>query len=307
VVKTKIGDIGVTDLLQGAVGGVVSALKAPVEAKLASAFNARNQIERVWDRVNSVHKLSNEPPTWLRITPRKVALRQFGYTKDAVDSGLALALETQVFVQDAPPEVLKAPLPAFEMTDTFPDDFQLSIPVEVSYAVINKQLQTQLAKARFNLPDRAWIAITAATVESYGDGVLLTVDFSGKKVGKSVSGRLYIVGVPVFDAATAELRVDQLKYTAATESLLVQNAEWLAHSQLLDTIRAVSVVNLNGEMEKAKTRANDEIDKLKKQLPKEVGADVCVAEIQIERLVFAKERAFAVVNARGKMSARLQE
>ena len=65
-----------------------------------------------------------------------------------------MELETHVFVQDAAPEVLKAPLPAFDMAETLSDDLQLSIPVEVSYAVINKQLQTQLAKSRFNLPDR---------------------------------------------------------------------------------------------------------------------------------------------------------
>ena len=69
VVKTKIGDIGVTELLQDAVGNAVSALKVPVETKLASAFNGANQVERVWNKITSVHKLADEPPTWLRITP----------------------------------------------------------------------------------------------------------------------------------------------------------------------------------------------------------------------------------------------
>jgi hypothetical protein len=308
VVKTKIGEIGVTELVQGAVGNVVSALKVPVEAQLANAFNGRNQVEHLWDRINSVHKLANEPPTWLRITPRKLTLRQFDYTKDSIASGVALELETHVFVQDAAPEVLKAPLPAFDMAENLAEDFHLSIPVEVSYALINKQLQTQLAKARFNLPDGARLAITSATLEPYGDGILLSVDFDGRKgLMKSVSGRLYIVGVPVFDVATAELRLEQLKYSVATETLLMQNVEWLAHSTVLDAVAAASVVKLNGEMEKAKSKANEALDKLKRQLPKEVGADVRVTELHIDRLAFAKERAFVIVNARGTMSARLQE
>ena len=145
-------------------------------------------------------------------------------------------------------------------------------------------------------------------MESYGDGILLTVDFDGKNgLMKSVSGRLYIVGIPVFDAATAELRLDQLRYTAETESLLLQNAEWLAHSKLLDAITAASVVNLNGELDKAKTKANETIGQLQKQLPKEIGADVRVTELRIDRMAFAKERAIVVVNARGRMSARLQD
>lgn len=308
VVKTKIGDIGVTELLQGAVGNIVGALKVPVEAKLASAFNARNQVEKVWNRMNSVHKLTDQPPTWLRITPRKLTLRQFEYTPDAIESGLALEIETHVFVQDAAPELLPAPLPAFDMSETVGDEFQLSIPVEVSYAMINKQLQTQLAKARFNLPDRAWLTITNAAVEPYGDGILLKVDFDGKQgLMKSVSGRMYIVGIPVFDAATGQLRVEQLSYTAETENLLAKNVEWLAHAKLLDSIQAAAVINLNGELEKVKGKANEALGKLKTQLPKEIGADVHVTELRIERLAFAKESAFAVVNARGKMSGRLQE
>jgi Domain of unknown function (DUF4403) len=306
VAKTAIGDIGVTGLVQGGVNSAVNGIKPSVEGALAKALQVRPGAEALWNRINDAYRLAENPPTWLRITPRTVAFANFRYTPDVIESGLALALETHVFLQDAKPELLKAPLTNLAIVDKLPDDFELSIPAEVSYAAINQQLKSELSKGRFNLPDNAWVEVNGATVEPYGEGVLLTVDFRGKKgLMKSASGRLYIVGVPVFDAAKAELRVDKLEYTAETESLLLSNVEWLAHSKLLDAMKNAAVLNLGGEMEKAKTTANEALDKLKTQLPKEIGANVAVTAVRIDRLAFTKERAFVVVNAKGKMSARL--
>src|SRR5262249_45804018 len=138
------------------------------------------------------------------------------------------------------------------------------------------------------------------------DGILLIAEFTGKKgLIKSASGRLYVVGVPLFDPATAEIRVDKLEYTAETKSLLLKNVDWIARSKLLDAMKTHAVVNLSGELHKAKTKANEELDKLKTGLPKELGANVTVIGLKIDRLAFAKDKAFAVVNAKGKMSARL--
>jgi hypothetical protein len=41
-------------------------------------------------------------------------------------------------------------------------------------------------------------------------------------------------------------------------------------------------------------------------LPKGVGADTAVTDVAVERLAFGKEKAFAVVKARGKLAVRLQ-
>jgi hypothetical protein len=309
VARTFLGGIDVTGRARDEVNKAIQKANGDIQAKLASALNIRKEVEGVWKKMNSVYKLTDDPPTWLRITPKVVTFGQLGYTTESIESGLALDLNTQVFLQDTAPEVLATSLPDLNLTGQLSGDFDLSLPVEVTYAVINGHVKKALSKDTIKLPEvGAWVGITGATIEPYGDGILLTVDFNGKKgLCKSASGRLYIVGVPGFDATKAELRVDQLQYTAATESLLLKSVEWLAHSKLLDAMKTASVVNLNRDIENAKTKANQQLEELKKQLPKEVGANVLVKELKIDRLAFAKERAFAIVNAKGKMSAQLQK
>jgi hypothetical protein len=308
VAKTAVGDIDITARVQGPVSDALNRSKSGIENGLASRLNVRTGAEGVWNKINGVHRLAEDPPTWLRITPRRVTFANFRYTQDAIESGLALDLETHIFLQSAAPELLKAPLPDLNVADALSDDFELSIPIEVSYAVINDQLKAQLSKAPFNLPDNAWVEITGATVDAYGDGLLLTADFRGKKGWiKSASGRLYIVGVPRLDPAKAEMRVEKIEYTAETKNFLLKNVEWLAHSKLLDAMKAAAALNLSGEMEKAKAKANERLNKLKSQLPKEVEANLSVTELRIDRLAFGKETGFVIVHAKGIMSARLQK
>ncbi len=158
------------------------------------------------------------------------------------------------------------------------------------------------------LPEQnAWVAITAATIGPYGDGVLLALDFRGKRGAfHSVSGRLYVVGIPVFDAENAELRVDKLEYTAATESVLLKSAEWLTHSRLLDAFRAAAIVKLGGELEEATRKAKEQMHQLQNKLPKEIAANVTLEKLSIERIAFEPERVFAIVQAKGRMSAQLK-
>jgi hypothetical protein len=218
-----------------------------------------------------------------------------------------LDLETHVFLQNIAPEILKAPLPDdLRIADALSDEFELSIPVEVSYSVLNQQLKAQLTNRIIDLPDNTSVAITDVSIAPYGDGIMLAMDFTGKKGWfKSASGRLYFVGIPIFDTGKSELRVDKLDYTAETKSTLVQTVDWLAHTVLLEEIRSAAVVKLESELTKAKTKANEELDKLKAKLPKEVGVSVSVTDLSVERLAFAKERAFVVFKVNGKMSTRV--
>jgi|GEM_PF-3882899 len=200
VAKTAVGDIDITGRVQGPVSDALNRDKSKIEDGLATKLNVRNDAENLWNTMNGVFRVADNPPTWLRITPRSVTLANFRYAPTAIESGLTIGLETQFFLQDTPPKVLKSPLPDPSIADRLPDDFDLSIPVEIAHAVINDQLTKESSKKPFDLGEGAWVEVTGARADAYGAGILLTVDFTGKKgLIKSASGRLYIVGVPVFD------------------------------------------------------------------------------------------------------------
>jgi hypothetical protein len=303
-----VGDIDVTGHAQEAINKALPGITKALEGKLIEAVNLRGNATKVWNEIDSVHRVADRPPIWLRITPRNVTFGQPTYSTDSIKLGLRLDLETQAFIHESTPEVIKTNLPNLTVTGSASDDCTLSVPVEVSYGEVNEQLKAQLSKETINLPDSAYVTITDIGVEPFGEGLLMTIDFSGKKGWfKSASGRLYVVGIPVLDSATSNLRIEKLEYTAATKSILLQGVEWLAHPKFLDAMKAVSSVNLSRELSEAKIKANDELERLRKQLPKDIDAKLAVTDIKIDRLGVAAEKIFVVFNIKGKMSATLRQ
>jgi hypothetical protein len=253
-----VGDIGVDVMghVQGAVDDALKGAKEATEAKLKESLDVRKHVEPVWNQMNAVHKLADDPPTWLVITPRHVTFAGFHYGNDAIMSGLDLGLDTDVFVQDDAPEVAKVPLPELHIGGAVSDEFELSIPIEISYDALNERIRAQLPKQPLSLPHQASVELRGATVASYRDGVVVTIDFIGKRGRLSASGKLYIVGLPVFDVGKSELRLEHVDFSSETKSLLLKVANWLAHATILNAIESAAVFKLDTQLKRAIERAN---------------------------------------------------
>ncbi len=170
------------------------------------------------------------------------------------------------------------PLPNLVTQDSLPDDFDVSLPVEVPYDVLNRELNKQLSQKPIELPDSALtVSISGASIEPSGDGIILSASFQARRgTGEPVSGKLSIAGKTKFDPANAELRFELRDFTAESKNELLKSADWLGNSQLPSKIQIAAVVSLSGVVDKANQTANEQLNALKKQLPKEVAANISV-------------------------------
>lgn len=302
--KTPFGDVDITGLVRGKIGGVLNGARGPIEAKLRQVLNLRSRSERLWNQIASVQKLSDSPTTWMQIIPRQARVAQFQYTPNAILAGLGLDLETRVFVQDKAPPVVKTLLSDLQIGGNPSDAFDLSLPVEVSHEAINQQLRAQLMKGPISLPDDASVTITDARISSHKTGIMLALDFRAEQgAAKSASGRLYVTGDAVINSATDELRLRNLAFTADTKEALNQNADWLGQADPLRPMSGAVVIKLGDALAQAKKGANEQLATLKTRLTKEFAVNLAVTDLHISRLAFARDRTFAVITARGKMSA----
>ena len=307
VAKTFLGDIDITGHVRGPVANALGGARGDAEARLKQVLNLRPRCEQLWGQINGVHKLSDSPPTWLRITPRQAAFGRFRYKGDSIESGLALDLLAQASVQDSPPRVVPVPLPPLHIGADLGDEFVLSLPVEIPHAMVNRQLKAELMKNPFNLPGNASLDVTDAALSSRGNRVLLAIDFRAKgEASQSASGRLYLVSVPVLDAAKDLIRLTELKLTAETRSALEKDADWIAQAEFVDSVDKSAAIELGGALKDAKAKANKELAALRTELAKEFAVNMSVTDLHVDRLSFGKDRTFAVVTAKGKMSAVLR-
>ncbi len=300
-------DVDVTGLLRDGSGDALQHAKGAVEVKLKEMLDLRQRSGRLWDQIGSVHRLSDNPAIWLRITPRLARFGQFQFTADAIHSGLGLDLEMHIFIQDQPPAVLKSPLPDLQIGANPADAFFLSIPAEVPQEAVNQQLNAQLTEGPMYLPNGTSFTVTEVTISSYKTKALLSVNFRAKQGStKSASGRLYVACDPMLDAAKCELRLSNLAFTSDSKAELDQKAGWLGRAELLCAMSETVLINIENTLAQAKNAAKGQLDALNTKLSYKLGVHTSLIRISIDGLVFAKDRTFVVVTAKGKMSAALR-
>lgn len=286
VAKTPLGDLDVTGLVTGEVAKLAGQTGPQAEAELAKVLGLRPQIEAQWNKLNDSFLVAAAPKTWLRFTPRQARGFQFEVVKEGVSTRLGLECELQLFVQEEKPARLDAPLPPLEIvpaSTVLGDQVELALPVVVPYDVLNREATQALAKEPISLPEaKAAVAVSDVKFVPHGDGLLMIVEFSGKQgtLG-AVSGTLYLTGRPQYDEATQQFRVAELAYDVDTKNLLLKTADWLLHEKFLEQLRAVAVVNLAGELARAKDAGNQALDALKKQLPRGVVLDAEIVNVDL--------------------------
>jgi len=112
-----------------------------------------------------------------------------------------------------------------------------------------------------------------------------------------------VTGDAVLDAANDELCLRNLAFTTDTQEALDQDADWLGQADPLRPMSDAAVINLGDALAEAKKGANEQLAALKTRLSKDFAVEMAVTDLHIGRLAFASDRVFAVITARGKMSA----
>lgn len=300
-------DVGVSGLVEGKINDTIGQHIGEINAAISQAIGLKAKADELWNSMNRVIQVSKDPPTWIPITPRAVAVKKLHYTLQEIETGIQLSLETNAYLTaNAPPKQVSV-LPKLKVVDDMPNNCSLTLPIQVSYDIINSQLKEAIGKEMIKLPDvDAWMRFTGCSIQSYGSGVLLKIYFKGRQGWlKSVSGYVYVTGIPHFDPAKSRFSCDHLDYTAETSSLL-KSVGWLAKPLIREKLQQACIVDLGPELKALTDKANQELAELKKGLPSQVDLNVKVGDLKITDLLFAKDFAFVNVQAVGTMSGSLK-
>jgi hypothetical protein len=305
--RTFLGGIDITGHVRGPVSNAVNGVRGDVQNRMKQLLDLRTRCTRLWAQLNSVHRLGDDPPIWLRVTPRQATFAGFQYTGDAIRSGLTIDLEAHAYVQDQAPPIVKSTLPDLHLGGPMGDGFVLSVPVEIPHAEVSRQLKAQLTRGPIKMNDDLSVEVSDASISSYKGGVLLAIDFTAKQgEGKLASGHLYITGDVTLDAGSDEVRLSKLAFTAETRDALKKQADWLARAEIPNAVAKTVVIKLGDGLADVKDKANAQVQTLNAQLPREFAVHLAVTDFHVTKVTFARDRTFAVVTARGKSSATLR-
>lgn len=200
----------------------------PMIDRRISSLDIRSRFENWWHLLEQPIPLTDS--VWLLIRPSAVRMGQTVGVKRTLVTALGFSA-SPVVISGAKPVVQPTPLPPLHPA-TVGDGLHIMLEGVIGYDLASDLLRRHLKGRKV---ERAGRTMEVRDVRLFGIGggkLALELRFGG-----DVSGNVYFVGTPRYDAGTNELFVPDLEYDVGSKNVLVSGVEWLKHDDVRDFFR----------------------------------------------------------------------
>jgi len=232
---------------QPAINRELSSVKERVEANVRS-LDIRGKAGRVWQQMFTPVQLSDNPGLWLQVTPESVSFSGLRATGHELEGSLDISGEAIATVGDMPAPRQSTPLPALGGEIGIPGKFNVTVPVDLTFATIETAWQQAVAAdpqlASSGLKNlkvssaNGKLAISLQPLGGVGDAseITLTVDPKAGADGQTIE----FEGITPAESTKIPLNLDVL--TALHDSLSV------SFKDRLDAVMASANDHLNQKL-----------------------------------------------------------
>lgn len=195
--------------LQGIVDRQLRVFAAQADSTIPLVADFRPLADSLWRSFLEPTALDSASSLWLQLEPEAVRVTPFVGAGVNITTTLVLYARPRV-VAGGKPMVRTRPLPPLAL-GTAPAEFSVPVTVELPFVELARRATVLLTEDTRNESVR----VDSVFVRGQGDTVLVDLAVSG-----ALRGRLGLVSRPRWDAATRELRLDDLDWTLQSRGAL---------------------------------------------------------------------------------------
>jgi len=244
---------------------VTRRLKELFEENLSQAareFDKRvgesNQLEQrarmAWDQLKAPIGVGEEKKLKLFIRPKAISIAKLVFADSAITFGLNLEAHPEMSAETVDTGLVQS-LPILR-SDSSSGKFLVTIRITLHDSAASEMLKSKLIGREFKFPSGQRVVVRDAEVFGNASKLVLRIRFAGQ-----FDGDLYFAGKPQFDSASQRIRIPDFEYDLKTRDWFVAAEEWLVHKEFLGTLKSFAVWDLRNEMETARGRLADALNK----------------------------------------------
>ncbi len=197
-----------------------------LDKRIASGVKIKPQAQRLWERAQRPIRIGKKPPAWLVLSPERLLISQPAAKGNAFVVSLGVVVRARVELGDQPPEeplntVLPPPGPLAAPSNRF----SFVVPVMLPYDEAAALAMQKLTKNPLHIGSSK-VRFESLSILPSGQDVVIATHFcvaqSWDPFGWFDScGDGYLRGVPHFDAASGTIRIENVHYDIATQSVVL--------------------------------------------------------------------------------------
>lgn len=196
-------------------------------------------LAKSWPLMNEPRQL--EKDVWLLLQPEKIGLADIVGSGRFVKTSVSVTARPQI-VTGEKPRVVLPPLPQPQRLTGKEDGFHLALRGDIGLGTANRLLNEKLANKPFDAGGRQ---VLINSIQFYGSGDKAVL---GLRLQQPINAEIYLLGRPVLDPVTNEMRLEDIDFELSTSSLLAKSANWMLHGSFKNAIAEKARFNFDKEM-----------------------------------------------------------
>ena len=220
--KVSVPNI-VLSLLEKEIKTQLKDIAPMLDKQLAEQIKAEDVVLEIWNGVQEPILLDETYQLWLSIKPKTIKLSNI----ESNDKYIRLTSSIDFFADlnfgDKPETDKFIALAPLEREEIPSDSFHLEIASAISFPYLNKMVRDELVGYEYKHGKKT-IIVSEATLFPNGDYIYVNLSLNG-----SMSGNVYLRGIPKIDTDTEELYFDNLNFDIKTHKAVIKVADFLIH------------------------------------------------------------------------------
>jgi len=253
----KLGgfEIPLTTVVEKVIDYQLPEITKLIDDQVSKNLDIKPLVQSAWNTLQQPILLNKELDAWLKIRPHELVMTPLQTKGNNLRFALGLKAETETHIGNAPAKDAAGKIPNLKVASSINEAFQVSLTSLVSYATITRLAKEQAVGKTFEEGKRK-ITITGLDVYGKDEKLVVAVDMTG-----SITGRIFLMGKPVYDPSTTRLILQEVDYSLETRSSLAKTADWLMHGTFVKMMTPYFQVSVAEQLGQARKAVQDNLNR----------------------------------------------
>lgn len=274
-----------------------SKIAKKIDEAIEKSCDFKPYVLQVLEKMSTPFQTSEQYETWFKLNPIEMYVTDAVLQKSKISMDLGLKCSMQTMVGQQPKSSFNKDGIVFKPVTKVPEKTTATIAAVSTYESASRVITKNFQGKEFASGNRK-IVVQKVAIWAKDGKMIIELDMTG-----SISGEIYLSGIPNYNTITKEIYFDQMDYVLNTKGILTKTANWLLQGTILKKIQENCRYSIKENLDEAKKNM---LPYLANYSPmKGVFVNGTLADFEFEKVELTNDAIIAFINTSGKVNVKI--
>jgi hypothetical protein len=275
-----------------------SKIAKKIDDAIDSSCDFKPQVLAVLEKLSTPILTNELYETWFKMVPLELYVTEAKLEKAKITMNMGLKCNMQTIVGQEPKNNFEAKKIVLKPVASIPNKTTVSVVAVSTYESASKIVTKNFNGQEFTSGNRKIIIQKVALWKKDGK-MIIALDVLG-----SITGTIYLSGIPNYNQISKEIYFDQMDYVLNTKNILMKSANWLMQGSILKKIQENCRYSIKSNLEEGKKSMNPYLSNYSPM--KGVFVNGNLNDFEFEKVEITDKAIIAFITTTGKMNITIE-